>query len=124
MNRSNSSAPPRRATPEDRDAVVRTLRRAFDADPILNYMLRKDAKRAHAFELTFDVAFRQLSLRYGEAWMTSDGGGAALWTPPGKWSNWAAVRFAPTLARAIGLSRMPKMFPALDRVSKRHPTRP
>lgn len=112
----------RRASLQDRNAVVRTLVRAFDTDPIIDYMLRKDAKRAQAFELTFDVAFRQLSLPFDGAWITEDGAGAALWTPPGKWSQWAALRFAPTLVRAIGISRMPKIFPALDRVSKRHPT--
>jgi len=119
----NRSVKTRRASANDGAAVVRALVRAFDADPILNYMLRSDAKRAQAFELTFDVAFRQLSLPYGEAWMDEAGDEAALWTPPGKWNHWAAFRFAPSLARAIGLRRMPKIFPALDRVGRRHPTR-
>jgi ribosomal protein S18 acetylase RimI-like enzyme len=112
----------RRARAIDRGAVVRALARAFDADPVINYVLRQDDRRAFAFELFFDVAFRTLSLPHDEAWVAEDGAGAALWTPPGKWSDFTLVRSIHHLVRAVGVRRSPRIFRALDRVGHLHPT--
>src|SRR6266568_1175373 len=100
-----------RATAKDTDALVRVLSRAFDEDPVHNYIVRQDAKRALAFELWFRVAFQSLALPHGEAWIAENAAGAALWIPPGKWSDWALLQSAHHLVRAVGLRRMPRMYP-------------
>src|SRR4051812_5572550 len=74
-----------RATSKDADGLVRVLSRAFDEDPVHNYILRQDSKRARAFDIWFRVAFESLTLPHGEAWIAEDASGAALWIPPGKW---------------------------------------
>jgi ribosomal protein S18 acetylase RimI-like enzyme len=117
-----SPGPPvRRANAEDRATIVRVLARAFDADPVVNYLLRQDKKRAFAFETAFDVGFCQLTLPFGETWIESDGRGAALWTPPGRWSEWNLVTSLYRLMRAIGFRRLLRILPAIERVQRGHP---
>jgi ribosomal protein S18 acetylase RimI-like enzyme len=114
----------RQAGITDRALVVRALARAFDRDPVANYVLRSDARRARAYETAFDVCFRHLILPHGGAWMAGDGAGAALWAPPGGWSTWHAIPGLPRLAGAVGLRRVPKVLRAVGRVTKKHPRAP
>jgi ribosomal protein S18 acetylase RimI-like enzyme len=114
----------RRARAEDRDAVVRALVRGFDADPVANYLLRQDAGRARAFRTFFDVAFRRLTLPTNEAWMSSDGHAAALWTPPKGWNTLRAWPNVFGLARCVGFSRLPHVLRAVGRVQDEHPREP
>jgi ribosomal protein S18 acetylase RimI-like enzyme len=114
----------RRADLSDRAAVVRALARSFDADPVANYLLRSDAGRGRAFENFFDVGFRRLTLPFGETWIAGDGKGAALWTPPGRWSSFGALLSAPKLVQAVGLGRVPRVLASVNRVQARHPKAP
>jgi ribosomal protein S18 acetylase RimI-like enzyme len=113
----------RPATLDDRDVVVRALARAFDADPLTNHLLRKDAGRARAFRDVFDVAFRRWSLPAGGAWLAEGGGGAALWTPPGQWKPWRAWPDVAALVGAVGVTELPRVLRAASRGSK-HPSAP
>lgn len=119
-------APPRvrRARKGDREAVVRTLARAFDADPVVTYFARKDGKRARAIETIFDVSFLGLTLPFGETWMTEDGLGAALWTPPNKWSTAGGLLHGPRLIGAVGVTRVLACMGAVSRMQARHPKEP
>ena len=114
----------RRAGLADREAVVRTLARSFDADPVANYLLRSDAGRARAFENFFDVTFRRLTLPFGETWITNDGKGTALWTPPGRWATFGALLSAPKLVQAVGVRRIPQSLASVSRVQAHHPKAP
>jgi len=114
----------RQATRDDRDAVVRALVRAFDADPVTNFLLRQDVGRARAFETVFDVALRRWSLPVRGAWVAEGGAGAALWTPPGEWKTWRAWPDALRMARAVGISRLRTALAATDRVEREHPRAP
>ncbi len=117
-------APVRKATLADREAMVRTLARAFDADPVLTFFARKDEKRAQAIEAIFDVFFLRFTLPFGETWMTEDGRGAALWTPPGKWSIAGGVLGGPRLIGAVGLGRVFETLGAMSRMQDVHPKPP
>ncbi len=114
----------RRASLSDREAVVRTLVRSFDTDPVANYLLRADAGRSRAFQNFFDVSFRRLTLPFGETWIAGDGEGTALWTPPGRWSTFGALLSAPKLVQAVGLPRIPHVLASVNRVQSRHPKAP
>lgn len=114
----------RRALKSDRATVVPTLARAFEADPVLNYFARQDAARARAIETIFDVSFVDLTLPYGETWMTDDGRGVALWAPPNKWSTLRGVLAGPRLIAAVGLSNVLARMRAVERVQARHPKPP
>jgi ribosomal protein S18 acetylase RimI-like enzyme len=116
----------RRVRPEDRAAVVRVLARAFDADPVANYLLRQDRHRARAFELCFGAFFQHMAMPHGECWMAEDGMGAALWTPPGCWDMGlaSALAMAPALIRAAGITRAPRVGLLANRVQRLHPEPP
>ncbi len=125
-----------RARREDHDAIVGVLARAFDADPVANYLFRKDAGRARAFELAFGAFLKHATMPHGEVWLGAPDGadagrangpvGAALWTPPGRWDMGLATTLAmgPALVRAIGVTRLPRMAMAAGRAHSRHPHSP
>src|SRR5262249_55826631 len=130
MNRANDLNPGaqnpsvRRALLDDRGSVVQALVRAFDADPVANFLLRQDHARARAFETVFDVAFRRLTLPLDEVWISTGSEGAALWTPP---RGWKTIRAWPNLfglAHAVGFTRIPHVLTAIDRVQREHPREP
>ena len=115
-----------RAGPQDHDAIVRVLVRAFDADPVANYLLRRDAGRTRAFELCFDAFLKYATMPHGETWIADGGAGAALWTPPGRWDVGlrSALAMGPSLLRAVGWSRAVRMAIAANRVHGKHPRPP
>jgi ribosomal protein S18 acetylase RimI-like enzyme len=119
-----SFATVRKARREDRAAVVHTLARAFDADPVVSYFARDDAKRARAIETIFDVSFWRLTLPFGETWVTDDGRGVALWSPPDKWSTAGGILAGPQLIGAVGITRVVGRLRAVSRVQARHPKAP
>jgi ribosomal protein S18 acetylase RimI-like enzyme len=116
--------PVRKALIGDRETVVRTLARAFDADPVVRYFAREDEKRTNAIETIFDVSFTRLTLPFGETWVTEDGFGVALWTPPSQWSTVGGLLAGPRLIGAVGITRLFGRMRALGRVQARHPKAP
>jgi ribosomal protein S18 acetylase RimI-like enzyme len=122
---SSLSAPVvRKAVIGDREVLVRTLGRAFDADPALTYFARSDEHRARAIETIFDVAFTKLTLPFGENWITEDGFGVALWTPPNQWNTLGGLLAGPRLIGAVGIGRLWSRMRALGRLQAKHPKAP
>ena len=116
----------RRATARDVPALTGVLTRAFDDDPVLNWVLRHDARRGEAFRRFFELSLRRLTLPHGEVYTTADLTGAALWTPPGKWKQGllAQVLQLPDWVRVAGPTRVPKVLGALAGLLRRHPHAP
>lgn len=73
----------RRATVEDADAVGRVLGRAFHDDPVINWIIRHDARRLDHIETLFRVVSRYAYLADDASWILHDGSGASVWRPPG-----------------------------------------
>jgi ribosomal protein S18 acetylase RimI-like enzyme len=76
-----ADADARRATTDDREAVVGLLVRGFAIDPLVRWFFPDDATypaRAGAF---FGYLF-DIRVEHGEVYVASDGGAASLWTPP------------------------------------------
>lgn len=71
---------PRRATPGDRAAVVATVSRAFERDPVLRWLFPDDAEYPAKAAAFFGGLF-DMRVEGGEVWMLE--GAAALWEPPG-----------------------------------------
>lgn len=87
MTQDSAAAQPvaiRKIARDDRVRVVDMLARAFDDDPALNHIARKDARRSEAIRALMDMALNRLTYRYGETYMTDDCSGAMLWNPPGR----------------------------------------
>ncbi len=110
----------RRATARDHDLVVSVLARAFEHDPVTNYMLRHDG-----LERAFGAFFRHAVLPYDEAWI-ADEAGVALWTPPGKrsWYGLRVIAMAPALLAAVGATHALERARAAQYVTDKHPLAP
>ena len=73
----------RAASKDDRDRVVVTLTRAFQADAIVRFLFRDDETYPHRAGLFFGHYF-DVRLAGGEVFVAGDDvAGAALWNPPG-----------------------------------------
>jgi ribosomal protein S18 acetylase RimI-like enzyme len=107
----------RRAKGDDYDLVVRVLARAFENDPVANYMLRRDG-----LERAFGAFFKHAVLPHREGWLCGEDG-VALWTPPGKWNatGFQLLAMGPALFAAIGATKLVARARAAQRVSEKHP---
>ena len=104
----------------ERVLLIDLLRRAFDRDPHINWLVRQDARRESALSELFVLLINDMG---GELHATADLQAAALWFPPGGGPDWNAqarffLRFLGiagplrALTRGIGLKRMDRCHPA------------
>ncbi|HXM58594.1 MAG TPA: GNAT family N-acetyltransferase [Candidatus Dormibacteraeota bacterium] len=117
--------PVRPATAADAPALRGVLRHAFDADPVVNWVVRQDGGREWAmawlFRLTLDIG-----LANGHAYTAGERQGVALWAPPGRPAA-GQLRHAwrlPGFVRAVGMRRLPRVVAAISALSARHPRPP
>lgn len=75
----------RKATPDDHEAAAEALALAFTDDPCWAHLLPDDRIRGEQLLAYFTTEIETLTPEYREVWITEDGGGAAVWAPPGKW---------------------------------------
>jgi GNAT superfamily N-acetyltransferase len=74
----------RRAVPSDMADLVPMLVRAFDDDPVANFMFCNPKRRAKALGKFFSIQLQQEYLKAGDVWTTRERTGAAIWGPPTK----------------------------------------
>jgi GNAT superfamily N-acetyltransferase len=72
----------RPATPADVPSVVTMLVRAFDDDPVSNFMFAGRRRRHFGLHSFFTSELRHNYLPHGHVYVTEDLSGAALWGPP------------------------------------------
>jgi ribosomal protein S18 acetylase RimI-like enzyme len=115
----------RKATLADQQAIIRILTRAFDGDPVVNWLMREDHKRRAAFAEFFEVCFRKLAYPHGEVVVATDLHAAALWVPPGKWKVGFLTQLvmAPRYMRCAR-GKIIRSFRALNNTTKAHPHEP
>ena len=116
----------RKATEADQEAIIRTMCRAFDADPVVNWFIRQDQKRPAAIEEFFEVLFRIMAYPLGEVVVTTDLRAAALWVPPGRWKHgfFRQLVMLPRFVRCAGRGRIRRTFRGLRNIAKVHPHEP
>lgn len=74
----------RRATPADVPSITAMLVRAFDDDPVSNFMFAGPRRRHRGLHSFFTSELRHTYLPQGHVYVTEDLSGAALWGPPGR----------------------------------------
>lgn len=112
------------ATANDRARAVGIFARAFETDPVLNWVLRDDAGRRQAREAFFGANFDYYQ-KHALAFVARDSG-AALWAGPDAW-NMGALRelwLFPTIVRVVSARRVPVALRALERMKQAHPPEP
>jgi GNAT superfamily N-acetyltransferase len=106
------------AEARDITALAETLTLAFDADPVLSWVMRGDEKRPEALRRLFVYILRE-SIPYGEVTATDDLDACAVWVPPGVWAQppgpLESLRMLPEKLRWAGLGRL-RRFMELDAI--------
>jgi GNAT superfamily N-acetyltransferase len=99
---------PRLATAADAGAIIATLSRAFDADPLWSWAFPDDDKRPAQYE-TFFGLFVESAIPNGWVWTTDRATAVAVWTPPGKseLNDEAETRLEPFLTTELGAHAEP-----------------
>jgi ribosomal protein S18 acetylase RimI-like enzyme len=113
----------RKATQRDVEGTARSLSRAFDDDPVMNWLIRQDARRSEAFSTLFRTSLDELCLEHGWALTTEDQTAGALWYPPGtsKITFGQQLRMLPQMLRCAGLLGLPRLVGVMDTMDKHHP---
>lgn len=126
------SAPPqigsgiRKITTADFETAGALMTRAFDDDPVANFLAKQDAKRVQRMRKFMDAGLKKLTFPYGETYITEAGDGAAYWNPPGKRPHglWNDLSLLPTLLAVSGLGGARRSIAALSLAEKKHPKEP
>jgi GNAT superfamily N-acetyltransferase len=115
----------RAASRDDRGGAVLTLARAFARDPFIDWLVRRDARRAAALRACFDLAFADVALPTGCVEVTDDLSGVALWMPPGTARvGLSDLTLLPALARVVGARRLLGRLAGLHALQRQHPREP
>ncbi len=114
----------RAATGSDRDALVSTLVRAFDADPITSWFVLDDRRRPERMARLFRWYLGEV-LSMGLSHTTGDCSAVALWTGPRQrnLSLFRQFQLFPEMLRIAGLRRIFSRLRGLNRL-QRHPAQP
>lgn len=114
------------ATRVDREAVVDLLSRAFERDPIVNYIVRSDARRASGLRALFRMWFDLRDVSRGEVMISEGHRGAMLWMPSERVraSLLDRSRVTPDFVRCVGVSRVSAMLQFFSKLEHCHPKEP
>jgi GNAT superfamily N-acetyltransferase len=110
----------------DTDAVVDVMARAFDDDPLINFLLPQDGKRAARVRRFMHVGLTRMTFPYGETYMAEGLEGAAFWNPPNGRPHGllSDLSLLGAMLPAVGLRGVPRMMSALSEVDGKHPKEP
>lgn len=116
----------RKITKADFETVGALMARAFDDDPMINFIVKQDAKRAKRIRAFMDAGLQKLTFPYGETYMTEAGDGAAVWNPPGGRPHGlrSDLSMLPTLIKTSGFSGLSRSVAAFSLAEKLHPKEP
>lgn len=113
----------RKASHADTDRLAVSLARAFNDDPFISWLVRKDKRKQYGMQRLFHICISELCLKHENIFTTEDLTGGTLWYPPGT----SEISFARQLSLArkiIPVVDWRGLFPlviTLDNMSKKHP---
>jgi GNAT superfamily N-acetyltransferase len=115
----------RHAGAADLPRIAEVLTGAFAEDPVFVHMLPPDLRRREDRLRRFFAMELPRSRAESGAWTTTDGSGAAVWYPPGRWkpSSWHTIRQTPGMLRVLG-KQAPLAGRVLAAMQQHHPQQP
>jgi GNAT superfamily N-acetyltransferase len=115
----------RRATRADSPALAKMLARAFDDDPVAEWVSPHGRTRARMLE-RFHAARLRHMLPHGEVWMTAGGEAAAIWAPPEKGGTTTRheLEMFAAVTKPRLLTRLPRIQRGMNLMEKAHPHEP
>ena len=116
----------RKAAKPDIPQLKSVIARAFDDDPLVNWMVSQDKRRARRVYDVMAIALERMLMPFGEVYSTDGIHGAALWAPPGKrsLSPLRQAMMIPAMVSACGVGRFRDVFLGVNAIDKRHPHEP
>jgi GNAT superfamily N-acetyltransferase len=116
----------RKIVPAEIEALTDCVTRAFDDDPVMNFVVKHDERRLERIRVICRMFLTKLCLPHGEVYTTDALEGGAFWVPPGKYRTdiLANLRLVPDMIRAAGIGRLPLVVSVLDAAEKKHPHEP
>jgi ribosomal protein S18 acetylase RimI-like enzyme len=123
---SRSEAPTiRPARASDVPALTQMLVRAFDDDPVSNFMFAGDRRRRLGLHSFFTSQLRRQYMPLGEVYTTDDASGAALWAPPDRKRHGVQelLQLLPTSPFLLSAHTM-RALRLMLKVEALHPTEP
>lgn len=117
----------RDVTPDDNKELAAVTARAFEDDPIFEWVFpdqsTRIAKTIGMYEAIFPRMFR---VKFYEASTTTDLAGLAIWAGPEKWEPPTTTMLGamPKLLRVMGLGAVSKLVSAMNVMKKEHPKEP
>jgi GNAT superfamily N-acetyltransferase len=113
---------------EQLEACVSVLSRAFDADPVTDWYLRPDARRAWALRNQFAGILGGWVLALGHTWLAPDGGACAAFLPPDPHPERRGLvewlQLLPRLRANTGWARLPRVVRLIVAMDRHHPPQP
>ncbi len=106
--------------------VLDLMGRAFDDDPVMNFLVKQDARRSARIRTIMDMGLRKLTFPFGETYVTEGYEGAALWNPPNGLPHGVLndLKLLPSLVRMAGIARLPLVMSTFQLQEKKHPKEP
>lgn len=116
----------RKIAEDEIDRVTEMMARAFDDDPVVNYLVKQDERLSQRVRRFMRLALVPLTFRYGETYVSDGFEGAAYWNPPGgrPTGRWNDLRLLPRLVRVAGTAGLPRAVEAFELMERKHPTEP
>lgn len=110
----------------DFERTIDVMARAFDDDPVMNYLAKQDERRSRRIRLLMQVALTNLTFPYGETYVAEGFEGAMFWNPPGGRPHGLLndLKLTPAMIRIAGIGGLPRAIGALDLMEKKHPQAP
>jgi ribosomal protein S18 acetylase RimI-like enzyme len=114
------------AKPADYPQLIEVLIKAFDADPHIAWLIRRDEKRAIAYRQFFTMMLNGLAQPHGEIYTTGNLNSVALWYPPGrgKIGFLKQAKVAPAFIRAVGWNSLFSRMVGIEKMEYHHPREP
>ncbi len=109
LDQPRSSPRLRHVEPSDVSSLSACLTRAFDDDPVSEYLFPNRRTHARRLERYFRWQFRHVFFPRGECWTSDDLSGAALWIPP--------ERLSPSFVESV--TQVATVVPILGRQTSR-----
>lgn len=117
----------RLATSEDIAEGAPALARAFEDDPLFNWIIPDEARRLKGLTVMFrELLRRSFAIDFHEAYTTPDHAGMAVWGRPGSWNLPTKIMLpaAPRLIGAMGLGGAARFMSTITTIEKAHPHEP
>jgi len=106
-------------------AATKLLVRAFDDDPVSNFIFSGDRRRHAGLDAFFGTQIRRQYLPFGHVYTTEDLGGVAIWGPPDRPLNPARelLQLLPAAPYLVG-KRAIRALQLLTEIDALHPKEP